>query len=93
MLYLNTIDRPAVYAIGNGQTAQFGLHDLPYALDCMHDQQALYDARGNGDGITAPTMTGDHQRRTTDYTVICIQESGREHAENIATALRAWDGA
>lgn len=29
-----------------------------------------YDARGNGDGDTAPTMTGDHQSRITDYTAI-----------------------
>ena len=35
--------------------------------------QAVYDARGNGDGMTAPTSTGDHQNRVTDYTAICIQ--------------------
>lgn len=34
---------------------------------------AIYDARGNGDGMTAPTLTGDHQNRITDYTAICIQ--------------------
>jgi DNA (cytosine-5)-methyltransferase 1 len=32
---------------------------------------AVYDARGNGDGDTAPTLTGDHQNRVTDYTAIC----------------------
>lgn len=32
----------------------------------------VYDARGNGDGKIAPTMTGDHQNRVTDYTaVVC----------------------
>lgn len=35
--------------------------------------QAVYDARGIGDGMTAPTLTGDHQNRVTDYTAICIQ--------------------
>ncbi len=30
-----------VYAIGNGQSAQTDLHELTYALDCMHDQQAV----------------------------------------------------
>lgn len=30
----------------------------------------IYDARGNGDGKTACTLTGDHQSRVTDYTVI-----------------------
>jgi len=31
-----------------------------------------YDARGNGDGITSPTLTGDHQNRVTDYTAVCV---------------------
>ena len=34
---------------------------------------AAYDARGNGDGKTAGTLTGDHQNRVTDYTTICVQ--------------------
>lgn len=33
-----------------------------------------YDARGNGDGNTVPTLTGDHQNRVTDYTAIIYQE-------------------
>lgn len=33
-----------------------------------------YDARGNGDGKTSSTITGDHENRVTDYTtVVCIQ--------------------
>lgn len=31
---------------------------------------AVYDARGNGDGIISPTLIGDHQNRVTDYTAI-----------------------
>ena len=31
-----------------------------------------YDARGNGDGKTVSTLTGDHENRITDYTsVVC----------------------
>lgn len=31
-----------------------------------------YDARGNGDGHTVSTLTGDHENRITDYTsVVC----------------------
>ena len=69
---LNTIDRPAVvYAIGNGQADQLDLHDIPGALNCMHDQQAvlvaldrafynqgqnaLYDPQFYTDG-TVPTL-------------------------------------
>lgn len=32
----------------------------------------VYDARGNGDGKTANTLTGDHNNRITDYTsIVC----------------------
>lgn len=33
----------------------------------------VFDCRGNGDGNTVPTMTGDHQNRVTDYTGICVE--------------------
>ena len=36
-------------------------------------ESKIYDARGNGDGITSPTMTGDHNSRVTDYTAITLQ--------------------
>ena len=32
------------------------------------------DARGNGDGETCPTITGDHNNRVTDYTALCIEK-------------------
>lgn len=31
-----------VYAIGNGQVDQTGLHRIPGALNCMHDQQSIF---------------------------------------------------
>lgn len=35
-------------------------------------QPTTYDTRGNGDGGTVGTITGDHQNRVTDYTsVVC----------------------
>ena len=33
----------------------------------------VYDARGNGDGNTVPTMTGDHGNRVTDYTGLVVE--------------------
>lgn len=36
-----------------------------------------YDARSNGDGKTAPTLTGDHQNRVTDYITLTFQNTGR----------------
>ena len=35
---------------------------------------SVYDARGNGNGKIAPTLTGDHQNRITDYTGICVEK-------------------
>ena len=33
----------------------------------------VYDARGNGGGSIAPTITGDHQNRITDYTAVVVK--------------------
>lgn len=40
----------------------------------------IYDARGNGDGKTACTLTGDHQSRVTDDTAI-VMSTGQARAE------------
>ena len=32
-----------------------------------------YDARGNGDGQTVSTLTGDHENRITDYTSVVVE--------------------
>ena len=36
-------------------------------------QPVVFDARGNGDGRTCPTITGDHENRITDYTAIVTE--------------------
>ncbi len=36
-------------------------------------ERTCYDARGNGDGKTTNTLTGDHNNRVTDYTVLCVE--------------------
>ena len=38
------------------------------------DAVCVFDARGNGGGGIAPTITGDHQNRITDYTAIVVYE-------------------
>lgn len=48
-----------------------GGRDLNAATESV-PQMLIYDARGNGDGDTCPTITGDHQNRITDYTAICV---------------------
>lgn len=61
------------------------------------EQHAVYDARGNGDGKTVPTLTGDHGSRITDYTAICIG-NGQGHmfshiSEEVAGSLNTMHDA
>ncbi len=43
---------------------------------------AVYDARGNGDGVTCPTITGDHNGYVSDYTCIACNQTHvfKEHS-------------
>lgn len=52
--------------------------------------QAVYDARGNGDGMTEPTLTGDHQNRVTDYTAICIQGNCVDRSNGSGCNGKGW---
>ena len=56
----NTTDRHAeAYAVGNGQADQSDLHDVPGALNCMHDQQAVLVAAVDFFGGTeSPDVNG-----------------------------------
>lgn len=93
---LNTIDRPAVafaldcrnMAVNEELSATLqakgnGGQSLNYINPVA--EPLIYDARGNGDGMTSPTMTGDHNSRVTDYTAITLQ------GDTVAGALLARD--
>ena len=54
--------------------------DVSFTLNTI-DRPAVYDARGNGDGETRPTITGDHENRITDYTAVCV--SGEDVADTL----------
>ena len=47
----------------------------------MERDKITYDARGNGDGETVNTITGDHCDRITDYTPIVCCHAGALAAE------------
>ena len=49
----------------------------------------VFDARGNGDGKTACTLTGDHQSRVTDYTAIVMAtgQTGAEITQDVSPTL------
>lgn len=97
---LNTIDRPAVavcetvfaeqdYSTYKKSTCTKTLKasggNLGGGSESIVVEPLIYDARGNGDGITSPTMTGDHNSRVTDYTAITLQ------GDTVAGALLARD--
>lgn len=44
-----------------------------------------FDARGNGDGETVPTITGDHENRVTDYTALAVGFPLGFRPENVRT--------
>ena len=55
-------------------------------------QPVSYDARGNGDGSTVSTITGDHNNRVTDYTsLVCYGigngQANQSYSEEVIGAL------
>ena len=46
-------------------------------LPCVMEPAYVYDARGNGDGQTVATITGDHNNRITDYSSVVMEPVGR----------------
>lgn len=68
-------------------------HSL-YAGECGGGNtvpEVVYDARGNGDGKTVCTITGDHCDRITDYTplVLATAQGGAEVGKNESPCLMA----
>ena len=54
-------------------------------------EPAAYDARGNGDGKTVSTITGDHENRVTDYSnVICLQGNCIDRADTAGCNGKGW---
>lgn len=68
----NIIDRSET-AGANGSGVK---ENQSYTLNTVDRPAVAYkafDARGNGDGRTCPTITGDHENRITDYTAIAVE--------------------
>ena len=64
-----------------------------YTLNTVDRPAVCYDARGNGDGKTVPTLTGDHENRITDYTAIWCQTVGSymQFNKDVTSILMARD--
>lgn len=93
---LNTIDRPAVYDYDRRHDKCQGVEVAPTVTAKYGtgggNTPLVYDARGNGEGGTVPTITGDHQNRVTDYTALAVgfplgfrPENTREYPEKCTT--------
>lgn len=63
--------------------------DVFCAKDAM---PTVYDARGNGDGETVCTITGDHENRVTDYTALLTMQGFGDYRETgVESACKSRD--
>ena len=72
--YSLNYQNPVVYRCpkrGEYVAAEIGSNLLAHLATEPRDV-VVYDARGNGDGKIVPTLTGDHERRVTDYTAFVV---------------------
>lgn len=72
----NTVDRETNQnGTGVRENGSFTVNTVDrHAVAYSIIQPVVFDARGNGDGRTCPTITGDHENRITDYTAIAIEQ-------------------
>lgn len=72
------------------------LHAVEAGGNSVPSVCVYYDDRGNGDGNIAPTITGDHNSRVTDYTaltlepVYCLQGNGIDRADTAGCNGKGW---
>jgi DNA (cytosine-5)-methyltransferase 1 len=78
---VNTVDRHAVvYKVPVLNDQGGSMMDVTYDVTgtlraAEHGHQPIvFDARGNGNGNTVPTITGDYESRITDYTAIAVEQ-------------------
>ena len=85
----NAVIQPIAIDMGGGKSSVDVHIDRSPTLTTTHygEPAVVYDARGNGNGEVAPTMTGDHQNRVTDYTGVVVTLTG----DTISGTLMAKD--
>ena len=90
----NDYKEPQVVCLeGNGQRPShqgngYAEGETMYTLNSTEHHAVCFDARGNGNGQIAPTITGDHQDRITDYTAIAVGEvAAYKEAQMIAYGI------
>ena len=80
----NAVIQPIAIDMGGGKSSVDIHTDRSPTLTTTHygEPAVVYDARGNGNGDVAPTMTGDHQNRITDYTGAVVTYSKSKRAQS-----------
>ena len=79
-----------VYSSGAHGTLTEGVGTVGTGTRAVHEMVAVYDTRGNSDGSTVPTLTGDHQNRVTDYAAVCVG-NGQLHNISMAEKMNTLD--
>lgn len=89
----------AIVAIHQNASGELRTSTKGYTLGTSSNASArntpmIFDARGNGDGETVCTITGDHENRVTDYTALCMQNTGQGwwNESQIGATLRTPSG-
>lgn len=82
------------YAPSQNYCAEYDKSDVSATLQTSYHYgtggdaaMVVHDCRGNGDGKTVPTLTGDHQNRVTDYTSIVTGRSDKPPRKYIVRRL------
>lgn len=83
---LTAADRHAVFAVHQNQAGEVRVGEVANTLSTNSNASGrnaplCYDARGNGDGRTVCTLTGNHENRVTDYTALCVTYSEQSHSD------------
>lgn len=82
----NIVVRAAGFNDSVGERAKGGMEYTEERSPTLRSgdvRAVVYDARGNGGEGVAPTLTGDHENRVTDYTALCV---GNEQVNQISMA-------
>lgn len=84
----------AIVAIHQNASGELKTSTKGYTLGTSSNASArntpmIFDARGNGDGETVCTITGDHENRVTDYTALCMDVGFFQTYEERAGTLLA----
>lgn len=77
-----------------GEKTGFGIGENgapAFTILANHPHAVCFDARGNGDGMHCPTLTGDHENRVTDYTTICLQGNAIDRADTAGCNGKGWN--